>query len=245
VRRRVRQLRRGGFGSLSVDLIYGLPGSTLEGWRRTLDSVLALEVEHISAYLLSLEPHVPLARRMGQGPAASALAPLPAEEGARAQYEALREVLAGAGYRQYEISNFARPGHESRHNQNYWARGDYLGLGPSAHSHRAGRRWANHASMSRYRRDVREGRLPWAFEERIAGAEAAAEWIFLGLRRTEGIAWNVLAAAAGNERLRALEERVVRLERGGFLQRGDGRLRLQPEACFVSNAVFRELLEVF
>jgi oxygen-independent coproporphyrinogen-3 oxidase len=253
VRSGIRRLRRAGVRNVGCDLIYGLPGGTLARWERTLEAALALEVEHISAYLLSLEPRVPLARRLAAESFSSSMASpestagldaamtLPGEDEARAQYDLLLRRMEGAGYRQYEISNFARPGYESRHNQNYWVRGDYLGLGPSSHSHRAGRRWANHASMTLYRRSLRAGTLPWASEERIEGRQVAAEWIFLGLRRLDGISWDTLASAAG-EGIAEIERRVEGLERGGFLERKDGRLRLTREALFVSNAVFRELL---
>ncbi len=96
--------------------------------------------------------------------------------------------------------------------------------------------------MILYRRDVRAGTLPWATQERVEGTEAAAEWIFLGLRRTAGISWDLLAASVGQERMAEVEKRVAQLEKGGFLARNDGRLRLRRKGLFVSNAVFSELL---
>lgn len=239
-RRRFRRLRRFGFRSLSLDLIYGLPVRESTTWRRTLDAALELEPDHLSAYLLGLEPRVPLARALARD---RARAPLPEGDAAREQYESLREAAAAAGLRQYEISNFARPGHESLHNQNYWVRGDYLGLGPSAHSHRGGLRWSNVASMPRWREGVRSGNLPVEEEERITGPAAAAEWIFLGLRRAEGVPWSLIAEAAGAERLSTLEETVRRLRDGGLLAFDGDRLALRSDACFISNAVFTELLE--
>ncbi len=237
-RLRMRQLRRAGFDNVSLDLIYGLPGGSAESWRRTLDEALALAPDHVSAYLLTLEPRVPMARRLDRlGP------PLPDGEEARELYEILRERMRQAGLEQYEISNFARPGRESRHNQNYWTRGDYLGLGPSAHSHRRGIRWHNPASMPRWGRAIRQGDLPREDIEAVSGSDVAAEWVFLGLRRCEGILWDIVASAMGPDRLGALVEKVRVLEAEGLLERAGPRLRLRPEAYFISNSVFVELME--
>ena len=270
VARRVKELREGGVASFNLDLIYGLPrnsdgrlgsddrlrGSTGvgaesgdgrhassdarfrsrdESWRETLERTLALEPPHLSAYLLSLEPHVPLARRMERGELTS-----PADESAVAQYEELRARAERHGLMQYEISNFARPGQESRHNQNYWLRGDYLGLGPSAHSHREGYRWSNLRSLPAYRERIATGTLPREGEmEQLDARAAAEEWLFLGLRRTEGIAWNVLEESGLP--LGGLEDAATKLAREGWLVWEGGRLRLDPRAYFISNTVFAEL----
>lgn len=236
VEERVTELREGHLESFNLDLIYGLPGSTDESWRKTLDAALELEPPHLSAYLLSLEPHVPLARRLGRG----TLSALPADDGAATQYEELRIKATQAGLIQYEISNFARSGQESRHNQNYWVRGDYLGLGPSAHSHRAGRRWSNVRSLATYRERIATGTLPREGEgETLNAREEAEEWIFLGLRRTEGISWTVLEECGLP--LNALRDRAAALAKGGWLVLEGGRMRLDPSAYFVSNSVFAEL----
>jgi len=240
VARRVRELRRAGFRDVSLDLIYGLPGSTERSWSRTLDEALSLGVDHLSAYLLTLEPDVPLAARMG-----TPAVPAPADpELARAQYEILLAKTAAAGLRQYEISNFAVPGMESRHNQNYWASGDYLGLGPSAHSHRGERRWANPASMERYREALRAGRLPWEMEEVLTDRQVRQEKIFLGLRRVAGIDLAELLREMPEGVRPVFDQRVRRLLDHGLLLREDDRLRLHPRAYFVSDAVFSELMEV-
>jgi oxygen-independent coproporphyrinogen-3 oxidase len=214
--------------------------------------------------LLTLEPGTPMHAAVAAGELV-----LPDEEAARAQYERLLERTAAAGLACYEISNFARPGWESRHNQNYWVRGEYLGLGPSAHSHRRGWRWANERDLAAWSEAVREGkesaskgptekeRSPEASapeaptpaghriasHERVGPREEAEEWVFLGLRRTEGVPWKLLAAAAGNG-ARSLERRVVFLAAQGLLERSEGWMRLAPSGRFISDAIFADLLAV-
>jgi len=164
----------------------------------------------------------------------------PPDENAAAQYEELRARARDAGLMQYEISNFARPGQESRHNQNYWLRGDYLGFGPSAHSHRDGRRWSNVRSLAGYRERIANGMLPREGEiEELDVRAEAEEWLFLGLRRTEGILWSVLEESGLP--LGRLKEAVEKLAGQGWLVWERDRLRLDPRACFVSNTIFAEL----
>jgi oxygen-independent coproporphyrinogen-3 oxidase len=244
--------------SFSVDLIYGLPGLDTTAWGTALDGAIELGADHLSAYLLTLEPGTPMHVAVATGELT-----LPGEEEARAQYELLVDRTSAAGLSCYEISNFARPGLESRHNQNYWVRGEYLGLGPSAHSHHGGWRWANEPDPGAWSRAVQAGGgaswgmpreaggsyremseaadCPILFRERVSGREAAAEWIFLGLRRTEGVPWDLLATAAGDGAA-ALERRTGFLAEQGLLERQDGWLRLARAGRFVSDAIFADLM---
>ena len=237
VRRRVRELREAGVPELSLDLIYGLPASDGTRWAQTLDSALALEPDHLSAYLLTLEPHVPMARRL-----VSEGGEVADDDSAGAQYRLLQEAARAAGLRQYEISNFARPGYESRHNRNYWVRGEYLGLGPSAHSHAEGQRWANPRSLAAYRKALAEDRSPREPAESLSSLEQAEEWVFLGLRRVEGISTAVLDGLVDNEARRRLDARVDAWAEEGRMTREGDRVRLTPEAYFVSNALFFDLI---
>ncbi|MCA9728950.1 MAG: radical SAM family heme chaperone HemW [Candidatus Eisenbacteria bacterium] len=238
VRRRVAEIRDAGFATFNLDLIYGLPGSDRRSWEATLAALFELDPPHLSAYLLSLEPHVPLTRRLQREEAPA----LPEDDVAVAQYETLCEIAEATGLAQYEISNFARPGAESRHNQNYWLCGDYLGLGPSAHSHRDGWRWSNLRSLPGYRERVAAAVIPRPDDgERLDIRARAEEWIFLGLRRNEGIDWDVLGESGID--LAPLHARVDRLIREGWLERQAGRIRLSRQARFVSNTVFTELAD--
>ncbi|MCA9755381.1 MAG: radical SAM family heme chaperone HemW [Candidatus Eisenbacteria bacterium] len=250
--RRMDDARRAGFSAVSLDLIYGLPGTAASTsgtpteaemrWLRTLESALALQPDHLSAYLLGLEPHVPLARKLKRGQVAE----LPGDEDSAAQYDTLRARTSANGLVQYEISNFARPGEESRHNQNYWLCGDYLGLGPSAHSHRRGVRWSNVKSLPGYRDALAKSVRPFDTEEVLDPQQRAEEWIFLGLRRTEGVPLPLITEWWGEgavERLQAVPALEKWLEFDQPLAPGESRVRLAPEALFVSNTVFAECCE--
>jgi putative oxygen-independent coproporphyrinogen III oxidase len=168
VRHAVALAREAGFDSFNLDLIYGAVGESLDDWRRTLDEALALEPPHISAYGLTVEPGTPLF----DDPARH-----PDDDGQAAEYELADDVLAAAGLGNYEISNWARPGHECRHNLLYWTQGDYLGFGCAAHSHRSGRRWWNVRTPERYIAAV----------EAAEPAEAAGETLDAETRRVEGL----------------------------------------------------------
>ena len=148
---------------------------------------------------------------------------------------------------QYEISNFARTGHESLHNQNYWLTGDYLGLGPSAHSHRNDARWSNVRSLAGYREAIAQGRLPIESAESLDGQQSAEEWVFLGLRRLEGVPVSVLTEWWGEsawDRLRSAPSLATWLEFDEPLSSGENRVRLAGDALFVSNSVFAEVCGV-
>ena len=255
VTRRMDDARRVGIPAVSLDLIYGLPGTGASHrrsgndpsvrdeemrWLRTLESALALGPDHLSSYLLTLEPHVPLARRLRRGQVSA----LPEDEDTADQYNILRARTAANGLAQYEISNFARPGQESLHNQNYWLAGDYLGLGPSAHSHRSGVRWSNVRSLGGYREAVADGRRPVEMVETLTRQQRAEEWIFLGLRRLEGVPVSVLTEWWGEgawDRIRSAGSLSNWLEFDEPLAAGENRVRLAPDGLFVSNTVFAEV----
>lgn len=177
----VEDARGAGFDDVSLDLVYALPGQSREGWLRTLRRALALEPPHLSAYGLIVEDGTPLARLVE----ARQVSPVPAEQEAEL-FEATMAVMAAAGYEQYEVSNYARPGRRCRHNLTYWHHGTYLGFGPSAHSCR-GRsvpeiRRRNIRSVAEYCRRLAEGEDPVVSEERLGAAELLTERVFLALR---------------------------------------------------------------
>ncbi|MEK7381928.1 MAG: radical SAM family heme chaperone HemW, partial [Elusimicrobiota bacterium] len=170
--RMFRAARAAGITTLSIDLMYGLPGQTLDGLRATLDSVLSLAPEHISLYGLQVEDRTLFAKR---GVADD-------QDLGREMYELAITTLALAGLEHYEISNFALPGRRSRHNINYWNRGEYLGLGCSAASFLGGTRSSNEDKIAPYISAVESGRRPIAEAETPVGLEALGEEAFLGLR---------------------------------------------------------------
>ncbi len=168
---------RVGFENVNVDLMFAVPGQTLQSWQRTLEKALRLAPQHISAYSLIWEPGTPLYARWRRGE----VEPV-SEELDVAQYELVATMLESAGYVHYEVSNFAHPGHYCRHNMLYWHGAEYVALGPSAHGHVRGRRYWNVRNLRRYCELVRQGVLPIAGSEQLGVEERLEELLLLGLR---------------------------------------------------------------
>ena len=175
-------MREEGFANISVDLMYGVPGETGEGFRRGLERLIAIGVPHVSAYSLQIERGTPLERKMERGVLTAM-----GEDDVTDRYEDLVRILKSSGYRHYEVSNFALPGFESRHNEGYWTRRPYLGLGPGAHSFDGRARFRNEPSIARYYECLERRTLPRVEREAVSPREAVEERIFLGLRRARGL----------------------------------------------------------
>ena len=208
--------RDAGFERINVDLIYGTPGETPDDWQRSLDGALALEVGHVSAYALTVEPGTPLGRRVAAGAVG------PDDDVQADDYVMADRVLAGAGLDWYEISNWARPGDECRHNLLYWTQGDYAGIGCAAHGHASGRRWWNIRTPERYIGAVEQGTSTEAGHEVLDDTARAEEALTLGLRTR----WGVPTATVPEEMVTELvgagllgitDERVVLTRRGRLL----------------------------
>lgn len=213
--RAVRIARETGFGSFSIDLIFGLPTAVARDWTADLERALALDLPHISLYGLTAERGTPLGRAVAGGTITLADDTRYAEE-----YLEAAERLAAEGYEQYEVSNFARPGHRSRHNAVYWSGAPYLGLGNGAHSYLPPyRRW-NVRDWSAYHGRAAAGELPIAGKESVEGDALALERIWLGLRTNQGVPW-----PPATDRARRLGEEWM--ASGQALLRGD-RLVLGP-----------------
>ncbi len=175
------KLREAGFDNLNLDLMFGLPGQTMAHWRKTLAEAIALQPEHLSTYCLILEEDTHFWSLLQKGLIK------PDEELELAMYETAIETLAAAGYRQYEISNFAKPNRQCAHNIAYWEGKDYLGLGPSACSTVGGRRWQNAPDTDRYIEGVRSQKPVVSYEERITPELRAAERAAFGMRMNAGV----------------------------------------------------------
>jgi len=230
--------REAGIPSLNLDLIFALPGQDLRGWRATLQRALALEPDHLSCYSLIIEEGTPFYRwhQMGR-------LPRPDEEEELAMYQAAIEAAEGAGLAQYEISNFARPGHQSRHNLIYWRNQPYLGLGPGAHSWWEGVRRANLGPLPAYEAALQAGRLPLEREEPISRALEMDETMFLGLRLTrEGVDRAAFRARFGTEPEAVYGLAIDRLVRLGLLEADAHRIRLTRQGVPVANQVFLAFL---
>ena len=210
-----------GFDTVSVDLIFGLPGQSQEAWRRELATVAALEPGHVSCYQLTIHERT----RFGVAAKRGQLSEMPEGEQA-ALFDITHRVFADAGYSAYEVSNFARGrDHESRHNRKYWDHTPYLGLGPSAHSFAtaqagaapAGRRWWNELRTPRWENRVAAGERPVEAEELLGPKELATEAVMLGLRTTAGIDLGGFTARYGVDLLAANEALVSGLVAEGHL----------------------------
>ena len=229
VRASADAVRRAGFDNLSLDLIYGLPGQSLPRWRENLSAAAALCPEHLSCYGLKAEPGTPLYARRDTLPGDGAQADM---------YLETVDFLESRGYRQYEISNFAKPGRESRHNLKYWTLGEYAGFGPGAHSDFRGRRYAWARDLEAYLR----GKPPLSEDQAMSPRDREAEWLMLSLRLVRG-----LDMAAWEERFRRPFAPFLpflnRCEAAGYAAREEGRWRLTPRGFLVSNQIIGFLLD--
>lgn len=222
-----------GFRNLSLDLIYGIPRQTPDDWQDTLAKAAGLCPQHISAYELTPEEKTPLLSAIRSGRAA-----MPEEDVVIGMYHAAIDTLSASGFSHYEISNFALPGFSCRHNMNYWDRGEYTGAGAGAHSFAGGIRASNETDIGKYIRLVNEGVLPVREELRLTDADAIKEFIFLGLRKREGICLG-RAAGAGAD-LAAISAELVT---DGFLEEVNGCIRLTRKGLPVANAVIVRIFE--
>jgi oxygen-independent coproporphyrinogen III oxidase len=231
-------LRDAGIPNLSFDLIVGLPHQNAASWRSSLDELVALNPEHVSIYMLEVDEGSRLGRELiSLGTKYSAPA-VPSDEQMADSYDLARELLSGAGYEHYEISNWARPGRASRHNLKYWRREPYLGFGAGAHSFNGTTRWANAHDAAQYVAEIQAGKLPAEQIEPVSARQAHEEEIFLGLRQLQGINLDQMDA----DYMATLSGKFKRLESAGLLEREGNILRLAPPKLSISNEVFVELL---
>ncbi len=244
----VEAARAAGFDNLNMDLIFGLIGQPLARWQQTLERALALRPEHLSCYALTIEPGTALYYRVAKGQLAE-----PDPDVVADQFEWTRDRLAAAGYRHYELSNWALPGRECRHNLVYWRADPYLGMGAGAHSFFAGRRFANVDAPTRYVEAVRASVAERAATghgtlQQIRGGETPsdatlrADALILGLRLIEGVDAAAFAARFGCTLDDAYGPAIERHLRTGLLERTAGRLRLTTRGQFLANEVFVDLL---
>ena len=231
----VKRIRRAGYKNLSLDLIYGLPGQTPESWEKTLEAVIALKPEHMSCYGLKVEEGTPLYEYQQY-------MDLPDDDAQADMYLATVEILRAKGYRQYEISNFCKRNHESKHTVKYWTGGEYLGFGPDASSDFAGKRFKIIRDLRGYIDGIRGGGQVLEEIQTVAKRERAGEYLMMGLRTTQGISGEeyeklfLLPFAPIEEALEACRQR------GHALTGDGGRWRLTPEGFLLSNSIISDLL---
>ncbi len=253
--------REAGFENVNIDLIYGLPRQTLHEWRITIEQALDLHPEHLSIYSLTLEPQTPLAQMIAHG-----LIPAPDPDLAADMYQLAEAALGNAGYHHYEISNWAIPGRECRHNVKYWKNHSYVGLGAGAHSYFNTCRFANVNSPLEYTRRLRQHEFnftdglleevaagqPWitlatggwpvtAFE-RLAPATIMTDALILGLRLVDGIDIKALSYYLNQSIETACGDEISRLVADGLLEKAGSIIRLSARGRLLSNEAFVRLL---
>lgn len=244
----ITRLRQAGVERLALDLIAGLPYQTAESWHASLTQAVATGADHISIYLLEIDEDSRLGRESLAGGARYHAHALPAEDATADWYEDACQHLASAGFAQYEISNFARPGFQSRHNRKYWQRDPYLGVGLDAHSmlhchDGTSIRWANPDAMDAYLAPTGPFRLLSHTEvDRIDPDKAFEESLFLGLRLNEGVDLNHLRSHFGPVRLAQALTSIADIESAGLITQTATTLRLTPSGRLASNEVFSRLL---
>ena len=229
----VERLRQVGIKNISIDLMYGFPGETIDDWHRDIEQALALNVEHLSAYALMFEEGTPLYRMLQQGQVKE-----PDEELSLQMYADLIDRVTDAGYEHYEISNFARTGYRSRHNSSYWNQTPYIGLGAAAHSYDGRRRYWNVDHVQRYIEGMENGQPCRDYEE-LDTDTRYNDMVLTSLRTCEGLSLALLPTDLQTYCLQQAERFLA----DGLLRLADNRLVLTRRGLFVSNMVMSQLMK--
>jgi len=227
-------LREAGFENVSFDLIAGLPGQSIDDWQTNLEEAVALAPEHLSLYLLEIHEGTPLAEQLR-----SQRRPVPDEDVAAEMYELMLEMTASAGLDQYEISNFARSGFESRHNSKYWTLDPVFGFGVSAHSFDGRERYSNERDTNLYVNAIESGASAVVARE---PAELRSEFVFLGLRMMRGVDFAEYERRFGEDLRVRNGEGIDRLSSLGLIVADERRMKLTRRGALLSNEVFAEFL---
>lgn len=233
----IATLRNAGIDEISGDLIYGLPGQTIDTWETSLYKMLELKLPHISAYSLSFEPGTRLSAMLQAGKIEPA-----SEEDFIAMYGMLIQRLGEHGYDHYEISNFALPGHRATHNSGYWEFSPYLGIGPGAHSFDGKMRRSNPSSLKNYLESLSRMK-PICVEEAEERADLINDYIITGLRKAEGIDFNKMEQSLGAQPVEMLKKAAEKFVSSGKLVSDSTSLRFTEESWLVSDMILCDLLQ--
>lgn len=233
----VAMARSAGFRNISLDLMYGLPGQTIDSWRESCETAVLAGVAHISAYGLKVEEGTPLAAMLEAGEIK-----LPDEDTEEAMYDFVTVFLPANGYLRYEISNYSKPGYECRHNLGYWQYKPYAGFGAAAHSFLAGERRSNVDDSDSYIQLMKQSESPVAFREKTDVRTQMAEFIFLGLRTSAGILTVDFSSLFGCDFDVVFGAVTGKLEQEGLVELFPGGIRLTGRGMKLSNQVFAKFL---
>lgn len=235
--RTIELARVAGFTNVSLDLIYALPNQTVDDFKETLDIALSLEVEHFSAYSLIIEPKTVFYNRMRKG-----TLNLPSEENEANMYELLMDTMERNNYHQYEISNFAKNGFESKHNLTYWNNEEYYGIGAGAHSYLQGKRIANAGPIKQYMTKIAETGFPHVDINPVPEHERMEEELFLGLRKTSGVSKLHFKKKFGKDIMDVFGEQIIEQKNKGLLEDTEETIRLTHRGKFLGNEVFQAFI---
>jgi putative oxygen-independent coproporphyrinogen III oxidase len=238
----VQTARRAGFKNISLDLIAGLPYQTMASWLASVGVALNLEPEHISIYLFEVDEKSRLGNEVLHHGSHMHAEAVPDDDFMAAAYEKTQEMLTRHGYIQYEISNFALPECESRHNQKYWRLEPYVGLGAGAHSFNGVRRWANVTAVETYQENISRGDSPISENKALSAEEQLEEFFFLGLRQKDGVDLQTARNQWGKAEVGRWEPKLSRLAVKGWITRHDDRIFLPESVYLVSNEIFQEFI---
>jgi len=231
-----------GFQNISLDLIAGLPYQTEESFCHSLEATVKLRPEHVSLYLFEVDERSRLGREVVHGGDRYHAAAVPDDEFTADAYESGCAFLASEGYAQYEISNFALPPFESRHNRKYWQLAPYMGLGAGAHSFDGVRRWSNQIDVQGYLAKLGAGQPPIAEFRTLTVEEQVEEFFFLGLRQVEGVNLELARERWGAGYLKRWEDKIQNLAQDGWVVCQGDRVRMARHAYLVSNEIFQEFV---
>jgi putative oxygen-independent coproporphyrinogen III oxidase len=226
-----------GFTNISIDLMYGLPGQTMEQWKDSLQKALALNLPHYSAYSLIVEPKTIFYIQYNKGKLV-----LPTEDLEAEMYDVLMQEMEAAGLHQYEISNFAKDGHLSVHNKIYWDNDEYAGFGAGAHGYLNGVRYSNIAPIKKYIETIEGNERPLIHEHEVTKSERLEEQMFLGLRKTEGVPHQMFEQKFGESMHHTFEKQIQLNVEAGLLEADEHGVRLTRRGRFVGNEVFQHFL---
>jgi oxygen-independent coproporphyrinogen III oxidase len=237
VARSIELARMAGIGRLNVDLIFAIPGQSMQSWLRSLQMAMELKTEHLSCYALTYEPNTPMAIRKRLGQFESAPENLELE-----MLHETRRRLGDVGLAAYEISNFSVPGRECRHNLMYWSGGNYVGLGPAAASHVDGWRWKNRPHLGEWERAIAEDQLPATDVETLTSGQRAGELAMLSLRLSRGLVFAEYATRTGYDALKIFADVIARYSRQGLILADKTGIRLTDAGIGVADGVAAEFL---
>ncbi len=234
----IKKARAAGFENITIDLMYGLPGQTQDVFLASIEEALSLDLPHISSYSLIVEPKTVFYNLLQK----DALL-LPSQDSEAEMYELLMDRMERAGLKQYEISNFAKPGYESKHNLTYWDNDYYYGFGAGAHGYVNGYRISNHGPLKKYMEPIEKGNLPLLNNHRVPVNERMEEEMFLGLRKTSGVSLDRFRNRYGRSLEEVFPEQLKNLSAKGLIVVDQGKIYLTKRGRLLGNEVFQSFIE--